>query len=157
MKKPIVLAILLLTPSLGFYNLSMASEKHEHGSHDKHATDKSKHGGAKKEKAHHFTPHWAKTLSKKQKIAVDQMHLDLDRELAVLKAQETLKQKELNTQTIGDKTKLSTINQEIDELMAIKNKILRHRYAHLIEMRQILTAEQRLSYDMAILKRNKVK
>ncbi len=157
MKKRLVLAVLLLTPTLGFYNLSVASEKHEHGSHGKHDTDKSKHGSSKKEKAHHFSPHWAKTLSKKQKISVDQMHLDLDRKLAVLKAQETLKQKELNAQTISDKTKLSTINQKIDELMAIKNKILRHRQAHLIEMRQILTAEQRLSYDMAILKRSKIK
>jgi Spy/CpxP family protein refolding chaperone len=114
------------------------------------------HDGSK-DGHHHETPHWAKTLSKEQKKAVDDMHHELDRILEPLKKAEKVAQKELNELTIRADGELSEINKKIDALMEIKNKILRHRYAHLVEMRAILNNEQRVSYDEAVMKRDKVK
>lgn len=142
----------LVISSLLFTLVMPAGILHASGSHDEkpgHESKKDGHG--------HKTPHWAKTLSKKHKKMVDDMHHELNRILKPLKKDENQKQEELNRLTIKDEADLSKINAKIDELMAIKNKILRHRHAHLVEMRVILTDEQRVSYDKAVLKRDKIK
>ncbi|HHM05546.1 MAG TPA: periplasmic heavy metal sensor [Gammaproteobacteria bacterium] len=110
-----------------------------------------------KKKSHLFTPHWSKTLSDEQKLAVDKMHLVLARDMAVLKAQKELLQKELNVLTAMDNADKNAIYAKIDTLMTINAKIMRHRYDHILEMRDILTPEQRISYDMGILKRSGAK
>lgn len=116
---------------------------------------KGMHGAAKK--AHHFTAHWAKTLSDEQKLKVDQMHLALDRELVVLKARAALLEKELNALAARDDADLEAIHAKIDELMKVKGAILRQRFDHIVEMRAILTPQQRISYDMGVLGRSGVK
>jgi len=147
----IALSTLIITPV--FASEGQAMQGH-HGM--KHHADKS-HGKTEKKKGHHFSPHWAKTLSDEQKIAIDRMHLDLNRELSVLNARAELAQKELNAYTVSDNAKTATINNMIDKLLAVKKQILEKRYAHLREMRHALTAEQRISYDMGVLKRSGAK
>ena len=106
---------------------------------------------------HHFTAHWARTLTEDQKLRIDRMHVALKRELVVLKAREALKEKELNALTARDDADMAAIRAKIDELIAVKGEILRKRYAHIVEMRAALTPEQRISYDMAVLERSGVK
>lgn len=101
--------------------------------------------------------HWSKTLTEPQRTQVDRMHHALDRILEPLKANEEQAHKQLNRLTIKDDITQPEINQTIDKLMTIKNTILRHRHAHLVEMRMILTDEQRVSYDAALLKRREIK
>lgn len=122
--------------------------------HDKPAGHSAKHG---KHKGHHFVPHWAQTLSDEQKADIDLLHLKLERDLVVLKAQEVLREKELNVLTASGEAKQKDIYNKIDELMNVKREIMRHRHDHLVEMRELLTPEQRISYDMAILGRSGVK
>ncbi len=143
-KLPVVIAMIA---ALSFAPVGFAGEEKGHG--------KGMHGGAKK--AHHFTAHWAKTLNDEQKLKVDQMHLALDRELVVLKARAELLEKELNALAARDGADQKDIHAKIDELMAVKGAILRQRFDHIVEMRAILTPEQRISYDMAVLKRSGVK
>jgi len=147
-----------LTLLVEFNSISYASEQPgSHGKHE-HAADKPTHHDKKHEHSHHSSSsHWRKNLNKKQKIDVDKMHHELDRKTKALKENEKQKQKQLNTLTINNKADQSAINKTIDELMAVKNKILRHRHEHLIEMRLILNNEQRVSYDEEILKRHKIR
>ncbi len=167
-----LLGSLLLTSIFVIANPSFAQENHKDGNHDHGIaatkghhdkpdnTDhhKEKHKGAhKKKKGHHLSPHWAKTLSDEQRVAVDKMHLKLGTQHAVLKAQATLLQKELNVMTAKDGADQARIHSKIDELMAVKAGIMKHRYNHLTEMRDALTEQQRISYDMAILKREGAK
>jgi len=127
------------------------------GHHDKmpkgkHA--KNKHGdGHKKQKGHHMSPHWASTLDDEQRVAIDRMHLKLSSVHVVLKAKAAVLQKELNVMTARDGADKKAIDAKIDKLMAIKAEIMKHRYDHLTEMRDALTAQQRISYDMSILDR----
>ncbi|MBL1260324.1 MAG: hypothetical protein COB33_007325 [Thiotrichaceae bacterium] len=165
-----LLGSLLLTSIFVMANPAFAGENHKNGHHDTAATKghhdkldhtadhKGKHKeGHKKKKGHHLSPHWAKTLSDEQRVAVDKMHLKLDTQHAVLKAQATLLQKELNVMTAKDGAHQTAIHSKIDELMAIKAEIMKHRYDHLTEMRDALTEQQRISYDMSILKREGAK
>ncbi|NOY72211.1 MAG: periplasmic heavy metal sensor [Gammaproteobacteria bacterium] len=130
----------------------MAKDHHSEMKKGHHGGNKH-HKGHTKKKGHNFSPSWAKTLSDEQRVAVDKMHLKLDSQLAVLKAQAELLQKELNVITAQNNAKQSSIHSKIDELMTLKAKIMKLRYEHLAEMRAALTEQQRLSYDMAILQR----
>ena len=92
-----------------------------------------------------------------QKKAIDQMHHKLHDDQASFKAKEKQALKELNEMTIREDVKLEDVNAKIDELMAAKTQIMRLRYGHLVEMRAILTDEQKPGYDKGVLSRSKVK
>jgi len=92
-----------------------------------------------------------------QKKAIDHMHHKLHDDQARHKAAETQALIELNQMTVSEDVKLEDINAKIDELMAAKTQILRLRYAHLVEMRAILSDEQKVGYDKGVLARSAVK
>ncbi|MBL4782395.1 MAG: Spy/CpxP family protein refolding chaperone [Porticoccaceae bacterium] len=92
-----------------------------------------------------------------QKTSIDQMHHKLHDDQASFKATETQTLKDLNEMAIREDITLDEINAKIDELMAAKVGIMRLRYAHLVEMRKILSDEQKVGYDKALLKRTAVK
>lgn len=119
--------------------------------HEEPASPAGTHDETAHKFSHNFTAHWVKTLNDDQKMHVDMMHLVLDRELVVLKAQEELIQKQINRLVAQDGASAHAINTKLDELMSIKKQILRSRYSHITEMRAILTPAQRISYDMETL------
>ncbi len=127
-----------------------------HGDEGRHGPGKAGHAPAKKQ-GHHFAPHWAKTLNDAQKLQIDRMHLALARKLVVLKARAALLEKEVNALAARDDADPAAIHAKIDELMAAQGEIMRQRYDHIVEMRAVLTPEQRISYDMAVLERSGVK
>ncbi len=153
MRHPLQQTFLALTCAmLLLMQTAQAGEsKPSHGAQDGHHASQSKHKG------HHFAPHWAETLSDAQKADVDRLHLELERKLVVLKAREALKEKELNALTASDDAKQKAIYAKIDELMEVKRDIMRQRHDHIVEMRELLTPEQRVSYDMGVLGRSGVK
>ncbi len=147
----------LFVSIIGLGNPAFAGDQH-HGD-GKHKVNKSMHEHNDGKNAHSHQPvaHWFTLLSKQQKREVDRMHHQLHEDQEEFKKKEKLKQDELNKLSIKDDVDLLEINNKIDELMAAKNKILRLRHEHLVEMRRILNIEQRVSYDAEILKRNKIK
>ena len=88
--------------------------------------------------------------------AVGHMHSKLEEDQAPYKAKEARALRELNEMTIREDVRIADVNAKIDELMAAKTQIMRLRYDHLIEMRRILTDEQKVSYDRNVLKRSAV-
>lgn len=92
-----------------------------------------------------------------QKEAIDRMHHKLHDDQAPFKAKEAKALKELNEMTILEGVNIEDVHTKIDELMAAKNQIMRLRYEHLIEMRAILTDDQKVGYDKAVLNRSAVK
>ena len=141
----LVATLFVLTPCV------VSAEPEAAAHHEAPGADTGSHDDSAHKSTHNFTAHWVKTLSGDQKTHVDMMHLELDRELVVLKAQEELVQKQINVLVTQDKAATSSINTKVDELMGIKKQILRSRYAHILEMRAILTPAQRISYDMETL------
>ena len=91
-----------------------------------------------------------------QKQAIDHMHHKLHDDQASFKTKEAQALKELNEMTILDGVRIEDVNAKIDELMAAKTQIMRLRYDHLIEMRTILTDDQKAGYDKNVLHRSAV-
>ena len=92
-----------------------------------------------------------------QKKAIDQMHHQLHDAQSAFKGEEKQALKELNEMTIREDVVIEDLNAKVGELMAAKTQIMRLRYAHLVEMRAILTDEQKILYDKGVLKRSSVK
>ena len=90
------------------------------------------------------------------KERIDHMHHKLHDDQAPFKAKEAQALKELNEMTVREDVRIEEINAKIDELMAAKTQIMRLRYDHLIEMRAILTDEQKINYDRSVLNRSAV-
>lgn len=91
------------------------------------------------------------------KEAIKHMHHKLHEDQGPYKAKEAQALKELNEMTIREDVRIEDVNDKIDELMAAKTQIMRLRYEHLIEMRKILTDEQKADYDKNVLNRSEVK
>jgi len=92
-----------------------------------------------------------------QKKAIDLMHHKLQDDQSPFKAKEKQALKELNEMTIREDVRIEDVNAKIDELMEAKTRIIRLRYGHLVEMRTILTNEQKVGYDKGVLNRSAVK
>lgn len=92
-----------------------------------------------------------------QKEAIDRMHHELHDDQAPYKEDEARALKELNEMTIREDVSVADVNAKIEELMAAKTQIMRLRYAHLIEMRTILSDEQKVGYDQSVLGRSSVR
>jgi Spy/CpxP family protein refolding chaperone len=102
-------------------------------------------------------PAWAKTLTQSQREQIEHMHHQLDDDQAPHKKREAQALAELNAMTIREDADIADVNAKIDELMAAKTQIMRQRYEHLIEMRSVLTDEQKVGYDEGLLKRSAVR
>ena len=105
----------------------------------------------------HELPAWTKTLTKSQSEQIEHMHHQLDDNQAPHKKKEAQALAELNAMTIREDADVADINAKIAELMAAKTEIMRLRYEHLIEMRRVLTDEQKVGYDKGVLKRSAVR
>lgn len=106
------------------------------------------------EAKHIFGPHWRETLTDNQKKQADRMHLAVKKSLSVLDARLKLKKVELNNLAIKNDPETKAIHRKIDEVLELKREIMRTKYGHMLEMRGMLTPEQRVSFDMGLLLRD---
>lgn len=117
-----------------------------------HKTSKTEHqSGA--HKMHLFTEDWHDTLTQDQKIDIDKMHTQLMKESAPIKAEIKLKKIELAVLATQDQPDTEAIHKKIDEILDLKRQKMLKRFGHIVEMRHMLSSEQRLSYDAHIIGR----
>ena len=122
-----------------------------------HGTDRSMGQHGADHKMHLYSENWRHTLTDKQKMKADQMHVEVKKKMAPLEAQKSFKEAELKALVTQDDPDISAINQKIDEILEVKREIMQKKNAHIVEMRDMLTPEQRLSFDMKLLTQKKHK
>jgi len=76
------------------------------------------------------------------------MHLELKRAMGILEAKANLKEAELNGLITQDDPDTKAIQSNISDIMEIKKEMMLKKYDHILDMRSILTPEQRLSFDL---------
>ena len=86
-------------------------------------------------------------LTEKQKEQVKQLRTKHMKAMLPLKNQLMEKKARLHTLSTGEKVDMKEINDMIEEIGAIKTKIMKEQAAHRQEVRKLLTAEQRLMFD----------
>ncbi|MDH3326591.1 MAG: hypothetical protein OEM38_07740 [Gammaproteobacteria bacterium] len=150
--------------SFGVTSISFAAPQSDHGDKSHAGAMQGGHHNAqmpnkknKHKKGGTFSPHWAKTLTSAQKTSFDKMHLVVGQFEAVQRAKIKMLKAELNVLAANKSSNKSAIYGKIDEILAVKKGIMRSRFDHIAEMRNELTDQQRISYDMGLLKRGKHK
>jgi len=95
-------------------------------------------------------PRWKQTFTEEQKMKVDKMHLELKKAMSLLEAKMNLKEVELNNLVSQDNADTKAIHRAIGEIMEFKKEMMIKKYDHMVEMRFILTPDQRVSFDLGL-------
>jgi len=87
-------------------------------------------------------------LTEKQKEQIKQVRTEHMKVILPLKNQLMEKKARLHTLSTSEKVNMKEINDMIEEIGAIKTRIMKEQAVHRQEVRKLLTAEQRLMFDM---------
>jgi len=93
-------------------------------------------------------PKWMSSMTDDQKARMDDMHLKLGKEMGLLEARLDVKEAELKNLVTQDSPDKKAVSKKIDEIMDLKKEMMTKRYDHVMELRGILTPDQRRSFDM---------
>ncbi len=134
--------------------------RHGPGHHPRHMPSMGggRHGPGGHPQRHRLLgTHWKSTLSDDQRMALDRLHLAHAKAKMPLKARLRLLKMELSVLATTDENDSAAIHKKIDELLSMKREMMRQRYQHITATRKILNPDQRISFDMEIMKsaRNK--
>ncbi len=135
---------------LPFHASALAQTGHEKEGH--HATKPQY-----KEKVHGKRKHeascWMSSLNKEQQGTAEKMRLEFNKTKALLVAQVTVKKVELATLVTQETIDQNAINKKIDEILELKKEKLQKKYTFKVNMRKMLTPEQRVLFDNQLFKK----
>lgn len=102
---------------------------------------------------HGFGHSWKASLTDEQRKKVDKLRLSYKRDKYLLKAK--LKQAKIEFALLitKDSPSKSNINSKIDKITKLKKEKLHLKANHKINVRKLLTEDQRVQFDLAVLKR----
>lgn len=160
MNKPgtFFLGIILLTGGLGLATNSLADPEDrmgygrhhmgygEHMGYGRHHSDEMPHHGYSRK-----GKEWKKTLTDEQRKEIDKLRLAYKKEKYLLKSKTKQAKVEFALLITEDSPDQSAINKKIDQLTKLKGDKLRLKAEHKIQVRKVLTPEQRVKFDMAVL------
>lgn len=86
-------------------------------------------------------------LTAEQKEKMKNIHMNTAKEVKPLRSQVGEKEAHLKTLTVADKPDMMEINKTLDEISTLKNKMAKLQMAAKMEIRGLLTEEQRTKYD----------
>ncbi len=96
---------------------------------------------------------WMETMTEEQKAKAAKMRLEFKKVKYLLKAQMKVKKVELATLVTQDSPDQNAIDKKIEEILKLKREKMQKKYALKVAMRNMLTPEQRVSFDMHMLKK----
>jgi len=113
----------------------------------------SSHGCGKHHCMHKGHKAWMGTLNEKQQKKIDKLHLDYKKKKLLLKAQLKQAKVELALLITSGSPKKSDTDKKIDEILKLKKEKMSLKVDHKIEVRSVLNEEQRVKFDMHVLKK----
>lgn len=113
----------------------------------------SSHGGGKHHCMHKGHKAWMGTLDEKQQKQIDKLHLDYKKKKYLLKTQLKQTKVELALLITTDSPKKSDINKKIEQIVKLKKDKISLKVDHKIAVRKVLNEEQRVTFDMHVLKK----
>lgn len=96
---------------------------------------------------------WMHTLTIEQKKKLISLKFSYKSKKLLLKAKKKQHKIELALLVTTDKPDTAAINKKLDEILALKKKIMLEKISHLGEVRNMLTAEQKPMFDLHVLKK----
>ena len=145
-------AVALTSVSAGFSPLVLADPSSEYEKHrDEHHKEQGDHNG--KENCKYYAAGWMAGLTAEQSQKVDKLKEDFHKKKHVIKDKIKDARIELSKATIQDEPKQNDIYSKIDKILKLKGEKMRLTAAHKIQVRKMLTVEQRVKFDEHVLKK----
>lgn len=110
-------------------------------------------GGGMHGARHGFGHSWKASLSDEQRKKADKLRLAYKRDKYLLKAKLKQAKVEFALLITTDSPNKSSISSKIDQIVKLKKEKLHLKANHKINIRKLLTDEQRVKFDLAVLKR----
>jgi len=126
----------LLSGGMGFTSLAMADNHGRH--HGMHNDDQ--HG-------RHHGKQWMADLTDDQRKKIDKLHADYYKEKGAIKVKIKDAKLELAKVITNDNPMQKDIDNKIDGILKLKREKMQLKAAHKIEVRNLLTKEQRVKFD----------
>jgi len=101
----------------------------------------------------HHRDGWKSTLTEEQTKQVGKLKLDYKKKVYPIKAKIKQAKVELALLITANKPNQKAIDSKIDEIMKLKATKMRLKAAHKIGVRKVLNEEQRVQFDMKMLKK----
>jgi Spy/CpxP family protein refolding chaperone len=131
--------------AMGHPGVAAAMGLHHHGD----AAPAKAYGGH----GHEPQASWRASLTDDQKGEISFSKLRLRQKQALVEAGIALKQAEIDRLVTSDEAGDEQLQQAVDALLALQREQALNRYRHLVEVRQLLTPQQRIAFDLGILSR----
>jgi Spy/CpxP family protein refolding chaperone len=96
---------------------------------------------------------WKSGLTDEQQAEIDWITLRVSQKQQLLGAQIAVKEAELNQLIVGEDVTQEQWHAKLDELLQLKREYMINKYQRLIEVRQVLTPQQRVAFDLEVLSR----
>ena len=96
---------------------------------------------------------WRETLTDDQRAKLAKLKLDHMKVQAPVKAKIKTIKVDLALLVTADKPDMAAINKKTDELTRLKNSKLKEKYKYIAAKRKLLTDEQRVLFDMKLIKK----
>lgn len=87
-------------------------------------------------------------LSESQKSSIDAIKLESEKKTIVYKADLKIKKAELDKLLLAENPSKKNIDAKIDEITKLKGDIKKERIDHRLKVRDVLTPEQRVDFDL---------
>lgn len=110
-----------------------------------------KHGKGHGKKHHLFGPAWKTTLTNEQKLELDKLHLAFAKSKLPVKAGLKTLKVQFAILATSDQASAEALEAKIHELIMAKREMMRLKANYIVAQRQILTPEQRISFDMDVI------
>jgi Spy/CpxP family protein refolding chaperone len=91
-------------------------------------------------------------LTDAQKDQMKKIRMEASKTMLPLQAQLEVKSAELKSLLISENPNIAAVNSKIDEIGSLRVQMQKKRVAQQLEIRKLLTPEQRLSFDERMLK-----
>ena len=102
---------------------------------------------------HGFGHSWKASLTDEQRKKVDKLRLSYKRDKYLLKAKYKQAKIEFALLITKDLPSKSAINKKIDQITKLKKEKFQLKANHKIDVRKVLSDDQRVKFDLAVLKR----
>ncbi len=86
---------------------------------------------------------------------MDRLRVEYMKQKLPLKAKAKAIKLELAALATADEPDTAAVNGRIDALLDVKREMMKLKYNHIAAKRSLLTPEQRVSFDMGVMKRTK--
>ena len=141
----------LLLVAIMAITLTLPAVAAEHGGHGMHQMHGSGHGQG--HGRHHGDDGWKSTLTAEQSAQIDKLKLEYKKQAYPIKAKIKHAKVELALLISSDSPNQKDIDKKIEEIAKLKAEKMRVKSTHKIKVRKVLNDEQRVQFDLKLLKK----